>query len=152
MSEVAEEQKGQHFLTSEERRKVMDAIARAEEATSGEIRVHIEAGRGTDAYDRAKEVFNRLKMFATAQRNGVLIYVAVKDHRFAIIGDEGIHNAVPKGFWEDTRDAMKAHFVKGEYCEGLCKGLAIAGEALGRYFPYQGEKDVNELSNEISEG
>lgn len=130
----------------------MNAIARAEKATSGEIRVHIEAGTNADAYDRAREVFDRLKMFKTAQRNGVLIYVAVKKRRFAIIGDEGIHQAVPPGFWEETRDAMKAHFIRGEYCKGLCKGLEIAGEALGKYFPFQGVRDVNELSDDISEG
>lgn len=141
-----------HFLTAPEREIVMRAIEQAEHQTSGEIRVHIERAAGPDVLARAESMFNRLGMFRTSARNGVLIYVAAGERRFAIIGDKGIHEAVPDGFWDETRDAMAEHFRSGDFCGGICRGIAIAGEALARYFPYQGERDVNELSDEISEG
>ena len=140
------------FLSNSEREQVMNAIAEAEKATSGEIRVHIESHCHGDPFERATTVFGKLRMDRTAQRNGVLIYVATEDRQFAIIGDQGINDAVPAGFWEETRDAMIRHFKDGRFCEGLCDGLHAAGQALSKYFPYQGTKDVNELSDEISEG
>lgn len=140
------------FLSNCELEQVMSAIAEAEKATSGEIRVHLESHCEGDPFERATEVFDKLRMDRTAQRNGVLIYVAAHDHQFAIIGDQGINDAVSEGFWEKTRDAMIVHFRDGRFCEGLCDGLHAAGQALSKYFPYQGAKDVNELSDEISEG
>ncbi|HAH95832.1 MAG TPA: hypothetical protein DF292_04785 [Firmicutes bacterium] len=140
------------FLSNSELEQVMNAIAEAERATSGEIRVHLESHCDKDPFGRATEVFSKLRMERTALRNGVLIYVAAHDHQFAIIGDQGINDAVSNGFWEATRDAMIMHFKNGRFCEGLCAGLQAAGQALSKYFPYQGTKDVNELSDEISEG
>lgn len=140
------------LLTAPQREAIMKAIEQAERLTSGEIRVHIERAAGADVLARAESMFNRLGMFRTSARNGVLIYVATGERKFAIIGDKGIHEAVPDGFWDETRDAMAEHFRGGDFCGGICRGIAIAGEALARYFPYQGERDVNELSDEISEG
>lgn len=140
------------FLTGPDRETVMSAIEQAERLTSGEIRVHIERAAGADVLARAETIFNKLGMFRTSARNGVLIYVAAGERKFAIIGDKGIHEAVPDGFWDEARDAMAEHFRNGDFCGGICRGITIAGEALARYFPYQGERDVNELSDEISEG
>lgn len=140
------------FLTALQREDIMKAIEQAERLTSGEIRVHIDRTAGPDVLARAESIFNKLGMFRTADRNGVLIYVAVGERKFAIIGDKGIHEAVPDGFWDETRDVMAGRFREGDFCGGICRGIGIAGEALARYFPYQGERDVNELNDEISEG
>jgi len=139
------------FLTQSEEQAIVEAIRLAEIATSGEIRVHIEKESALPAFDRALEVFHTLKMDETHLKNGVLIYVAVKDKAFAICGDKGINDLVPTDFWDTTKEIMMAHFKNGDFKQGLIDGITKAGEQLKTYFPYQ-DDDTNELSNEISKG
>lgn len=143
--------KTEEFLTPEEEQSVIEAIRLAEKETSGEIRVHIENTTSMVAYDRAVEVFHLLKMDQTALKNGVLIYVAVKDRAFAICGDKGIDDVVANDFWDSTRAVMEAHFKNGNFKQGLVDGITKAGMQLQNYFPCQ-DDDSNELSNEISKG
>ena len=143
--------KVEDFLTKEEELAIVEAIRMAENATSGEIRVHLEKTTSMDPFDRAMEVFHDLNMDATALKNGVLIYVAVKDKAFIICGDKGINDVVPNDFWDCTKDIMMAQFKSGNFKQGLIEGIARAGEQLQKYFPFQ-EDDNNELSNEISRG
>jgi uncharacterized membrane protein len=143
--------KVEDFLTKEEEQAIVEAIRVAEKETSGEIRVHIEKTTSKVPYDRALEVFNELGMAATELKNGVLIYVAVEDHKFVICGDKGINDVVADNFWDSTKDAMAAQFKIGNFKQGLIDGITQAGEQLQKYFPYQ-EGDTNELSNEISKG
>lgn len=131
-----------------EQDKIAAAIANAEKATSGEIRIAIDKHCAIDPYERATEYFAELDMDKTSQRNGVLIYLAYVDHKFAIIGDLGINRLVPKDFWETTKVAMIAHFAKGDLAEGIIAGVALAGEKLASYFPPQ-KGDINELPNDI---
>ncbi|CAM1348530.1 TPM domain-containing protein [Tenacibaculum insulae] len=140
------------FLSKEEEQEIVAAIKKAELNTSGEIRVHIEASSNTeDAFKRALNVFQSLKMYETKQQNSVLIYVAVKDHKFVIYGDEGINKVVPANFWAITKNIMQAHFKKGAFKKGIVEGVLKAGEELKTHFPWQTD-DVDELSNEISKG
>lgn len=139
------------FLTAEEEQEVIEAIRTAEKTTSGEIRVHIEQTASLTAFERAKEVFHRLKIDNTKLRNGVLIYLAVKDRAFAICGDKGINDVVPGDFWNSTRDVMASHFKKGNFSQGLIEGILKAGKQLQQHFPWQTD-DKNELDNTISTG
>jgi len=139
------------FLGKENEQLVIKAIEKAEHQTSGEIRVHIESKCKGEVLDRAAWLFKKLKMHETAERNGVLIYLSIIDHKFAIIGDRGINKVVPKGFWDENKVMMIDHFSKGEFAIGLITGIEKAGEQLKQYFPYQ-ENDVNELPDEISYG
>ena len=139
------------FFTKEQQRQIVEAIKLAEKETSGEIRVHIESKCKGDALERAVKMFAKLKMDKTELRNGVIIYLAVQDKKFAIFGDKGINEAVPENFWEDVKEMMREHFVKAEFVEGLTKGIAMIGEKLKEFFPYQ-QDDVNELSDDISMG
>ncbi len=137
------------FLSSKDEETIVSAIKEAENNTSGEIRVHIEAHTDDDHYEHALQIFGELKMHETELRNGVLFYVAVKDHKFVILGDEGINNKVADNFWDITKEMMQVHFRKGEFKEGLVNGILKAGNQLKNHFPYQ-DDDVDELSNEIS--
>ena len=139
------------ILNNEEDRRIVEAIKRAELNTSGEIKVHIENFCRGDVEVRSLFVFNHLKMNETKQRNGVLIYLAVCDHKFAILGDEGINKVVEADFWNDIRDLMAAAFKEGRFADGLEQGIVRCGEKLKTYFPYQTD-DINEISNEISYG
>lgn len=137
------------FFTKEEQQKIVAAIKEAELNTSGEIRVHIENHCKEEALERAAEVFYNLKMNRTAARNGILFYLAVKDHKLAIIGDEGINREVERDFWNDIKDEMIYNFKENKFAEGLIAGILKCGDKLKKYFPYQND-DVNELSDEIS--
>ena len=143
--------KVEDFLTKAEEQEVVQAIGKAEKNTSGEIRVHIEKETSMVAIDRAMEVFRSLNMENTQERNGVIIYVAVKSHQFAIYGDKGIDEKVGADFWNCTKDAMQNHFQNGNFKQGLIDGILNAGEQLQKHFPYQ-ENDLDELTNEISRG
>lgn len=139
-----------HF-SKEEKALIVDAVQRAELNTSGEIVVHIENRCKEDVLDRAAGVFDMLNMQKTELRNGVLIYLAVKDHKFAIIGDAGINEKTGNEFWTEVKDIMEQKFKVGEFATGLIEGIDLAGLKLKEYFPYQSD-DKNELSDEISFG
>jgi uncharacterized membrane protein len=139
------------FLSKIEEQQIVDAICMAEKNTSGEIRVHIEKTTSIAPINRAVEVFYELEMNKTKDANGVIIYVAVKDKKFAIYGDIGINNVVPSDFWESTKNIMTNHFKNGNFKDGLVEGITKAGEKLKHFFPFQ-ENDTNELPNEISKG
>jgi uncharacterized membrane protein len=139
------------FISSEEEQEIISAIKVAEENTSGEIRVHIEASTEKNHDERSLEVFHLLEMNNTKDENAVLIYVAVKDKKFVIYGDKGINKVVPEGFWTATKDIMQNHFKQGNFKQGIVDGILKAGEELQEHFPWQID-DEDELSNEISKG
>lgn len=137
------------FFTEEQSKLIQQAIADAERMCSGEIRVHIDMRCKGDVMQRAKKVFEKLKMHETAERNGVLIYLALADKKLAILGDKGINEKVPEGFWNLAYSSMRILFAEDNYAKGLQTGIGMAGEKLRTYFPYQ-KDDRNELNNEIS--
>ena len=114
--------------------------------------MHLEPRCSINSYDRAVEVFFMLEMDKTSARNGVLIYVAVDDHKLAIIGDEGINKVIPENFWEEALQDMRLLFSMSQFTEGLEKAIERVGEKLKYYFPYDGQTDQNELSDAISLG
>lgn len=137
------------FFTDEQSKLIQQAIADTEHMCSGEIRVHVDMWCKGDVMQMAKKVFEKLKMHETAERNGVLIYLALEDKKLAILGDKGIDEKVPEGFWDLVYTSMRKLFAEGNYTKGLQVGIGMAGEKLRTYFPYQ-KDDSNELSNEIS--
>jgi len=138
-------------FSKEEKRRIVEAIKSAENKTSGEIQVHLENHCKMDVMDRATEVFAVLKMHKTKLRNGVLFYMAIKDHKFAILGDAGINQTVPDNFWDEIKETMLKKFEQQQITGGLTKGILMAGEALKEHFPIQ-KDDINELPDEISFG
>lgn len=141
----------EEFLTANEEQEIVNAILEAEKNTSGEIRVHIEATAKMDHFSRAQQVFHFLKMDNTKDENGVLLYVAVEDKKFVIYGDTGIDRAVPKGFWDSTKDIIASYFKKGNFKQGIVEGVLMAGKELNTHFPWD-HTDTNELSDAISKG
>jgi uncharacterized membrane protein len=141
--------KASTFFTKEQQAVILAAVKEAENQTSGEIRVHIETSCEEDVLDRAAWVFKKLGMHKTAERNGVLFYLAVKDRKFAVIGDAGINSKVPAGFWDDVKDLLLKRFRDGKFTDGLSEGIIMAGEHLKKHFPHK-KDDVNELPDEIS--
>lgn len=140
------------MFQKEEEQQLIQAIQEAENKTSSEIRVHIEKKcKKTDPVDRAVEVFFKLKMEKTKDRNGVLFYLASEDKKFAVLGDQGIDKLVPDDFWQETKEQMQLLFREQKFLDGLLYGIEKAGIELKKFFPIQAD-DVNELSDEISYG
>ena len=139
------------FFSKEEKNKIVQAIKEAEHQTSGEIRLHLESRSKGNTLERAVHIFEKLKMHDTRLRNGTLIYIAVKDRKFSIFGDQGINEIVPDNFWEDVKEEMRRFFIKDQFADGVIRGIFLIGEKLKEFFPYQ-EDDVNELPDDISIG
>ncbi len=136
-------------FNEQEQQRIRTAIEDAEKHTSGQMRVCVEKTCKEDVLDRAARYFHQLDMHKTKLRNGVLIYVATVDRKFAIIGDAGINKVVHINFWDDTKEDMLSHFKYGNLVEGIVTGLEIAGNHLQKYFPHQ-LNDNNELPDDIA--
>lgn len=137
-------------ISEADRLRVKEAVGRAERMTSGELRVFIEDFTQDAPLDRAAYLFGELGMDKTAARNGVLIYLAFVDRKYAVIGDYGIHEKVGDSFWETLRSTMHNHFTQGMVVDGLISAIEAAGNALAVHFPYAGAGgDSNELSDDI---
>ena len=139
------------FFTPEQQEDIKQAVLNAELDTSGEIRVHLENQCNGEVLLRATQLFEKLKMDRTELHNGVLIYLAIENRKFAIIGDAGINAVVPDNFWEQIKVNMLNRFRNGEFTIGLTEAIAATGEQLKAHFPYR-SSDVNELSDDISFG
>lgn len=133
-----------------EQQRIVAAIQSAEKCTSGEIRVYVERHcRFVDPRDRATEVFTGLKMEKTTARNGVLVYVALKDRQLAILGDRGIHEKVGQAFWQEQVRNILSHFNKADYAGGIASVVSEIGHALETHFPFDGDTDTNQLPDDI---
>ncbi len=137
------------FFTENEEKQIIETIQKAETVTSGEIRIHLRHKCHGDPVKEARKIFARLGMHRTPFRNGVLLYIAPDNHRFAIFGDEGIDEVVPPHFWENVRDLIHNHFIREDFAEGVCRAVEQIGRQLADHFPPQDEK-TNHLPDDIS--
>jgi len=137
------------FLAQLDQDRIVKAISDAEGQTSGEIRVHVQPKvTGGDLRTVAERTFERLGMTKTALRNGVLLFIASEDNQFVILGDKGIDDNVPAGFWDTIAAKLTIAFKAGEFTAGIVDAITAAGEQLRTYFPHEAD-DVDELSNDI---
>lgn len=137
------------FFSNAEKKRILEAVQKAERVTSGEIRVHLERKAREPFYEHAQEVFEKLGMTKTAERNGVLIFINLAGGQFAILGDRGINEKVPENFWQSIAAQMQGHFKEDRFADGIVLAVLAAGEKLHHYFPFE-RTDINELSNDIS--
>ncbi len=140
------------FLDTLDHERIVKAIQDAEARSRGEVRVHVSRRAVAAVESAAARQFEALGMTRTAERNGVLLFVAPVSRTFAVIGDEGIHARCGPDFWKDVAAAMETDFRAGRYTDGIVKGVARVGEALATHFPREeGTTDTNELSDEVTE-
>jgi uncharacterized membrane protein len=139
------------LLDKDEQERIVAAIRTAESNTTGELRVYIESHcEYMDAMERAKELFVKMGMAATENRNAVLVYMALKDHQFAIMGDEAIYTlAGGQLFWEQAAAVLRDNLKQGKIAEGLEVCIDELGQALARHFPFDATVNKNELPDEI---
>src|SRR3954467_12344154 len=141
------------FLAQLDHPRIVAAIGAAEAKTSGEIRVYVQRGELLgEALPLAQEKFLEFGMDKTAERNAVLILVAPRAQKFAVIGDEGVHQKCGLEFWLGLVDAMRGHFQRAAFTDALLLAIDETGQLLARYFPRSGTADVNELPDDVIEG
>ncbi|MGA3265365.1 MAG: TPM domain-containing protein [Verrucomicrobiota bacterium] len=115
----------------------MSAIREVEQKTTGVIRVSVSHRQVEDPVAAAQHEFMRQHMDRSPERNGVLIFVAPRSHKFAVIGDAGVHAKCGDEFWRQLADAMAGYFRKSEFTPGIIHGVQKAGELLAEHFPRQ---------------
>ncbi|HXT97241.1 MAG TPA: TPM domain-containing protein [Polyangia bacterium] len=129
--------------------RVEAAIAAAERVTSGEVRVAISRFYFWGDVRRAADAaFARLHMGRTRHRNAVLVFVAPRLRRFAVLGDVGIHERVTPAFWTEVARDLEATFKKGDLTAGIERAVATIGERLAEHFPPD-PATGNELPNRV---
>ena len=142
--------KKKEFFSSAEKKRIVHAIQSAETNTSGEIRVYVESHNPmVEPLDRAGQIFKKLKMQHTAERNAVLLYIAVKDRELALFGDEGIHEKTFEGYWQVSVREMLEHFREENIVDGMVHCIEALGKTLKDKFPYNDATDKNELPDDI---
>lgn len=139
-----------NFLSEPDKNRIVDAIRQAEANTTGEIRIHLEDRCRGEAFQRAVRVFHELKMNKTKFRNGILIYIAVKDKKFAILGDEAIHQNTDTNYWNELSQLLQQKFSEGIYADGILNVIARTGKKLSQHFPNLENYKKNELRDDIS--
>jgi len=141
------------FVASLDDERIVAAIREAEARSRGEIRVHVAELEVTDPRTEAAVVFERLGMADTAERNGVLLFVAPESQSIAVIGDRDAHARCGEAFWTAVVEAIRDEFRAGRHTEGLVAGVRAIGDELARHFPRRpGETDRNELPDGVSRG
>jgi uncharacterized membrane protein len=145
------EMRTKQFLSTLEHDQIVDAIRAAESKTSGEIRVYIQRGKlNTDPLISAQRKFHRLGMYKTSERNAVLIFIAPRAHKFAVVGDKAIHQKCGEEFWQRVVDAMRARFQNEKFSDAIIEGIEKIGRLLSTHFP-QTPTSSNELPDDVIE-
>ncbi|MFC1482928.1 TPM domain-containing protein [Candidatus Margulisiibacteriota bacterium] len=137
------------FLSKNEEKQIIDKIKKIESTTNTEIRVHLATKKVKNVGIDAHETFERIGMMKTKERNGIMMYINLRNKEFVVIGDEGIHQRLPKHFWQDMVDAVQIEFKKGKFTEGIINAIEKLRTPLEKFFP-KTPTDTNELPNEIS--
>jgi uncharacterized membrane protein len=141
--------KAKEFLTQLEHDAIVKAIGEAESKTSGEIRIFISHKQPDDPVSAAQKAFTHLGMHKTREKNGVLIFVAPRVRKFAIIGDTAVHARCGDEFWKEVAHEISTHFRQGQFTEGILHGIRRAGKLLAEHFPrHPGDK--NQLPDDIA--
>ena len=136
-------------LSEKEIVDLVEVIKIAENQSTGEIRLHIDSSAEKENAEVAFEVFQRLEMYKTKDRNAILFHVNFNQRYLTIIGDEGIHQKVCQSFWDKIHSEVITQFVQGKYFFGLKEAIFKTGKELKKYFPVK-EENPNELPDEIT--
>ena len=139
------------FLSKVEHDRIVHAIREAESKTSGEIRVYVQRGKlSGDPLAAAQKKFHQLGMHKTREQNAVLIFVAPRAHKFAVVGDKAIHEKCGDEFWQRIVEEMRAHFQNEKFSHALVEAIKEVGKLLAAHFPKR-PANTNELPDEITD-
>ena len=143
--------RSKEFLSKLEHDRIVQAIREGESKTSGEIRVYVHRGKlKADPLVVAQKKFQQLQMHKTAERNAVLIFVAPRGHKFAVVGDRAIHEKCGDEFWQRIVEGMRTHFQNEKFSHALVQAIEEIGKLLAEHFP-KTPGNANELPDDVIE-
>lgn len=96
---------------------------------------------------RAEAAFLEEGVCRTRDRTGILVFLAIYEHRALILADEGINQAVPAGVWQELVDDLVAGIKDKRAVESLCEIIGRCGQVLQQYQVTKMPEDENELQN-----
>jgi uncharacterized membrane protein len=144
--------RSKEFLSKLEHDRIVHAIRESESKTSGEIRVYVQRGKfKADPLVAAQKKFQQLQMHKTGERNAVLIFVAPREHKFAVVGDRAIHDKCGDEFWQRVVEGMRTHFQNEKFSHALIEAISEIGKLLAAHFP-KTLGNANELPDDVIEG
>ena len=147
---VGSKMRTREFLSNLEHDRIVQAIREAESKTSGEIRVFLQRGKlSADPVVAAQKKFHQLRMHKTQERNAVLIFVAPRAHKFAVVGDKAIHEKCGEQFWQSIVEGMRTHLQNEKFSHALVEAIHEIGNVLTAHFPGT-PGNANELPDEIT--
>jgi uncharacterized membrane protein len=137
-AQVGNDMRTKEFLSKLEHDRIVQAIREAEAKTSGQIRVYVQRGKlNADPLIAAQKRFDRMGMHKTRERNAVLIFVAPRAHKFAVVGDKAIHEKCGEEFWQRLVDGMRAHFRSEKFSHAIIEAVEEIGKVLAAHFQKQ---------------
>src|SRR5215216_4941620 len=146
---VGSKMRTREFLSKLDHDRIVDSIREAESNTSGEIRVYLKRGKlNAEPLVTAQKKFCELRMDQTVGRNAVLIFVAPRAHKFAVIGDKAIHEKCGEEFWLSIVERMRTHFKNEKFSHALVEAIREIGTVLATHFP-KTSANANALADEI---
>ena len=146
------EMRTKEFLSKLEHDRIVQAIRDAESKTSGEIRVFIQRGEiKEDPFAAAQKRFHRLGLHTNEHHNDVLIWVAPRAHKFAVVGDEAIHQKCGDELWQRLVEKMRKHFLNEKFTDALVDAIHDIGAELAAHFP-RGSTSTGRQPDEVIEG
>ena len=149
---VGDEMRTREFLSKLEHDQIVKAIRETESKTSGEIRVYVQRGKlHADPMTTAQKKFHQLGMHKTHERNAVLIFVAPRTHKFAVVGDKAIHEKCGDEFWQRIIDGMRTHFQNEKFSHAIIEAIEEIGKVVAAHFPKR-STSVNELPDDVVQG
>ena len=148
-------------------KRLAQRVAASEQRHSGEIRICVEASLpwsylsqlGRDCTmrqltrQRAVTMFGKLRVWDTADNNGVLIYLLLAEHAIEIVADRGIASHVSQAYWQAIVTRMAQAFKAGRYEDGLTEAIEETSAVLMRHFAIvrdagSGKPNLNELPDQ----
>jgi uncharacterized membrane protein len=118
-----------------DKKRVRDAIVRAEEATDAPISVSIVPHISDDVHAAALRALHRRGLSRTPGRNAVHFFVVPSRRQFAVVGDAGAHERLGQEAWDSVAATVEKHFRLGDPTAGLVAGIEEVGQHLARHFP-----------------
>jgi uncharacterized membrane protein len=144
-------------------KRIMQRVSASELRHAGEIRICVEAGLPTSYLwrhfwhkvamkailrERAVMMFSKLRIWDTAQNNGVLIYLLLAERDIELVADRGINQYVDHAEWKAIVKRLSGALHDGKFEDGLTQALEEVSAIMMRHFELKtGEKNPNELPN-----
>jgi uncharacterized membrane protein len=148
---AGKEMRTKEFLNKLEHDRIVRAIQEAESKSSGQIRVYIQRGKlDVDPLPKAHRKFHQMGMQKTNEHNAVLVFVAPRARKLAVVGDRAIHEKCGEEFWHEVVDRMRDHFREEKFTQALVEAITEIGNMLAAHFPRRSISS-NELPDEIIE-